>query len=171
MNSNLACLKEKEVNPFTKKCVKKCKRGTKRNKDDKRKKFVCFKLCKKGSVRNPLTNRCKKSKTTPSSYQTARETSSEEYFTPKSKPTSQQSLQNFYDNESSNFSHYNEMRKGTPSLSTRSLQYLYDDNSPDFSYYNEMQKRSPSLSSKSLDYVYDNNSPDFSDYNEMRLRG
>ena len=144
---NLGCSNTQERNPFTKRCVMKCKKGKERVKNSTKKKFLCYKLCKKGSVRNKKTNRCRSSYYTPPSRSL-----SSKYYTPHSKS---RSLQYFYDKSSPSY-YSNEMRRRRPS--SQSLEYFYDKNSPELEY----SPRHPSTrsSSRSLEYFYDKNSPD-----------
>jgi hypothetical protein len=158
---NLGCSQTQERNPFTKRCVTKCKKGWERVKNTTKKKFLCYKVCKKGLLRNKKTNRCKKS---PASYYTPPSRSlSSKYYTPHSKS---RSLEYFYDNKSSPLEYSNEMRRRPSSTrSSRSLEYFYDNNSP------ELEGRPSTRSSnRSLEYFYDKKSPDFSYTNEMRIR-
>lgn len=179
---NLACTKKKERNPFTRRCVLKCRPGTERIKDNKKKKFVCLKMCKKGSVRNMNTMRCRRSKKyqarskspSNSSYFTALESpqtlSESQYYTPltSTKPSLRStSLEYLYEN-SPKYSGSNEIRLRNPA--SKSLEY-YNDNGSTFSDSNKMRhySRSPSTHSASLEYFYDN-SPDIANLNEMRKR-
>ena len=171
---SLECLKTQERNPFTKKCVGKCKRGTKRNRNKEKKKFVCFKLCKKGSVRNKMTNRCKKKKTkkkgvsyeqelpssdfTDLSYYTAPEYPSDlSYYTARESPSVTQELLASDNKKSFSSSH---PRSGL------SLKYFHD-NSPDFTFTNMMRKKRSPTNTSSLEYYY-KTSPKYDNVNVMR---
>ena len=176
---NLECSKNKERNPFTKKCILKCRKGTRRVRNGKKKKFVCFKPCTKGSSRSKLSNRCKRRS------KGNRSVSASRYYTPFSRSPSLK----YYHNNSPDFSNHNEMRsfsskKKTPSSSrsssmtfhtpltsekpgSPSLAYFHSNTSPDYSGHNEMRGSPSQPSSQSLEYLYDR-SPDFANENEMR---
>jgi len=58
------CPPDKELNPITKKCVKKCSPNKRRVFNETKKQFACYKNCEEGEQINPETNRCVKIKTT-----------------------------------------------------------------------------------------------------------
>jgi hypothetical protein len=175
---NLECSKNKERNPFTKKCVMKCRKGTRRIRNGKKKKFVCFKPCKKGTSRSKASNRCKTRSLKNKSA------SALLYYTAQNSP----SLKYYHNNASPEYSGHNEMRGSlnftpsshsmtfhTPLTSEKpgspSLAYYHSNASPEYSGHNEMRgslsEPRHSISSQSLEYIYDK-SPDFANENEMR---
>lgn len=182
---SLKCSKNQRRNPFTKKCVKKCKKGTQRIRNNTKKKFVCLKKCKKGSVRNRVTNRCKSKRkkhvsSSNLSYHTALETSTpteSEYYTPmeflSSQKTPSKSLDYYHEN-SPDYSNVNLMRRRKQRSLSPALDY-YHKTSPNYDNVNMMRgrrtkkRKSPSLSpsSQSLEYMYDDK-PDVANINAMR---
>ena len=58
-----SCPANLELNPFTKRCNKKCTSGKERVTNIAKKKFNCYKMCKPGSIRNNDTNRCRQGTT------------------------------------------------------------------------------------------------------------
>jgi hypothetical protein len=59
-----SCPKDKDYNPFTRRCNKKCKNDQERFSEAATKKFKCFKKCATLTVRNAKTKRCIKSNKT-----------------------------------------------------------------------------------------------------------
>ena len=58
------CPEDKDHNPFTRRCNKKCKNDQERFSDATKKKFKCFRKCAPRTVRNAKTKRCIKSNKT-----------------------------------------------------------------------------------------------------------
>lgn len=52
------CSTEKDLNPYTKRCNKKCNRGQVRLSDPVKRLFKCYKKCPSGSNRSAKTKRC-----------------------------------------------------------------------------------------------------------------
>ena len=111
-----SCSKNKEYNPYTKRCNKKCLPSEERILNAKKRSFKCLKKCKPGTQRQK-TNRCTKGKKTGKS---------------KSKSVSGSLI--FYDAKE-------KLRKTKTPSASQSLEYFYaDKQQSDSNYSNAMRK-------------------------------
>ena len=78
------CPEDKELNPFTKRCNKKCATGKERIPDHLKYKFKCYTVCKPGSVRHPDTKRCRQTETARTRRKYTKKTRTNKSFTPTS---------------------------------------------------------------------------------------